>query len=35
MKNGKIADVKVSYPDDFSKQMLYYSKKYSYLPVEN
>jgi len=34
-KNGKITDIKVEYPTDFTKQMLYYSKKYSYLPVEN
>lgn len=29
---GKITDIKVQYPDDFSKQMLYYGSKYSYLP---
>ncbi len=31
MKNGEITDVEVEYPDDFSTQMLYYSKKYSFL----
>lgn len=34
-KNGKIVDVKVEYPDDFTKQMLYYAKHYSYLPFAN
>jgi dipeptidyl-peptidase-3 len=31
MQNGEITDVEVEYPDDFSTQMLYYSKKYSFL----
>ncbi len=31
IENGKIADVRVEYPDDFTEQMLYYSDKYSYL----
>lgn len=31
-KSGKITDVKVSYPDDFSKQMKDYGKTYSLLP---
>ncbi|NVO03252.1 MAG: dihydrofolate reductase [Bacteroidetes bacterium] len=35
MKDGKIIDVKVEYPDDFTKQMLYYAKKYSFLPTYN
>jgi dipeptidyl-peptidase III len=35
MKNGKIVDVTVSYPDDFTKQMLGYGEKYSFLPNEN
>jgi dipeptidyl-peptidase-3 len=35
MKEGKITDVKVEYPTSFMKQMLEYSKDYSYLPVEN
>ncbi|MDR3608975.1 MAG: dihydrofolate reductase [Ignavibacteriaceae bacterium] len=34
-KNGKITDIKVEYPEDFATQMLYYSKKYSYLPIDN
>ncbi len=34
-KNGDIVDVKISYVDDFSKQMLKYSKEYSYLPIQN
>jgi len=33
MKKDTIADVKISYPDDFAKQMLLYSKNYSFLPV--
>lgn len=35
MKNGKIVDVTVSYPDDFTKQMLEYGERYSFLPNEN
>jgi dipeptidyl-peptidase-3 len=34
-ENGAIKDITISYPDDYSKQMLEYSKKYSYLPVWN
>ncbi len=34
-ENGEIKDITISYPDDYSKQMLEYSKKYSYLPVWN
>jgi dipeptidyl-peptidase-3 len=34
-KDGEIIDVKVDYPTDFSKQMLEYSSKYSFLPVIN
>lgn len=34
-KDGKIVDIKVEYPDDFTKQMLDYSKKYSFLPIKN
>ncbi len=30
-ENGKIVDVKISYPDDYVKQMLYYGKAYSIL----
>ncbi|MFA6924030.1 MAG: dihydrofolate reductase [Bacteroidales bacterium] len=32
---GKITDVKVDYPEDFIKQMLFYSKNYSFLPTYN
>lgn len=35
IKDGKITDVKVEYPTNFMKQMLEYSKHYSYLPAEN
>ncbi|HEY6906690.1 MAG TPA: dihydrofolate reductase [Ignavibacteriaceae bacterium] len=35
MENGKIVDVKIEYPEDFTGQMLYYSKNYSYLPNQN
>lgn len=30
---GEITDIKVEYPDDFTKQMLEYGDKYSFLPV--
>ncbi|MGL1956823.1 MAG: dihydrofolate reductase [Colwellia sp.] len=33
--DGKIIDVTISYPDDFSKQMLEYGQKYSLLPYIN
>ncbi|MCB0522055.1 MAG: dihydrofolate reductase [Lewinellaceae bacterium] len=32
---GNITDIKVEYPDDFTKQMLEYAEQYSFLPVEN
>ena len=35
MKDGKIVDVKIEYPDNFTKQMLEYAKDYSFLPNEN
>lgn len=35
MKDGKITDVKIEYPDDFTKQMMYYGKEYSFLPAKN
>ena len=35
VKNGKIVDVEVTYPDDFTKQMLYYGEHYSFLPNLN
>ena len=34
-KNGKIIDVKIEYPNDYTRQMLEYSKKYSFLPIVN
>ena len=34
VKDGdQIKDVKISYPDDFTRQMLDYSKNYSFLPA--
>ena len=35
MKDGKISDVKIEYPNNFTNQMLEYSKNYSFLPTEN
>ncbi|NVN96046.1 MAG: dihydrofolate reductase [Bacteroidetes bacterium] len=35
MKDGKIIDIKVEYPDDYTKQMMEYGKKYSFLPLMN
>ena len=35
MKEGKIVDVKVEYPTNFTNQMLDYSKNYSFLPAIN
>jgi len=35
MKDGKIVDVKVEYPKDFTQQMLDYAKNYSFLPTIN
>ena len=32
---GEITDVKVTYPDDFTEQMLDYAKRYSFLPDNN
>ncbi len=34
-KDGKIMNVKISYPDDFTKQMMGFSKNYSFLPNFN
>jgi dipeptidyl-peptidase-3 len=34
-ESGKIIDVSISYPNDFSKQMLEYGEKYSLLPYVN
>ena len=33
--DGNITDVKLSYPEDFVKQMLMYGEKHSFLPDEN
>lgn len=30
-----ISDITITYPEDFAGQMLYYSRKYSFLPVRN
>lgn len=35
MKGNEIIDIKVEYPNDFTKQMMEYSKNYSYLPDVN
>lgn len=35
MQGDKIIDVKIEYPDNFLKQVLYYSKEYSFLPDIN
>lgn len=35
MQDGKIIDVRVSYPDNYTKQMMDYAEKYSFLPVIN
>ena len=32
---GEITDIVVTYPKTFTEQMLYYSKNYSFLPLEN
>ncbi len=34
-ESGKITDIKVTYPDDFTGQMLDYAKRYSFLPANN
>jgi len=34
-ENDQIIDVKVEYPDDYTKQMIEYNEKYSYLPTYN
>ncbi len=34
-EDGKISDVKIEYPDDFTKEMLYYAENYSFLPNNN
>ncbi len=32
---GEITEIKVTYPDDFTEQMLDYAKRYSFLPDDN
>ena len=34
-RDGEVVDVKVTYPADYVKQMMHYSKEYSYLPNRN
>ena len=34
-RDGKVVDVKISYPANYVEQMLDYSKNYSYLPNVN
>jgi len=35
IENDQIIDVKVEYPDDYTKQMIEYGEKYSFLPINN
>ncbi len=35
MENDKIVDIKVEYPDNYTKQMLKYGEEYSFLPTYN
>lgn len=35
MQGDKITDVSIEYPEDYTEQMLFYSKNYSFLPVYN
>ena len=35
IENDEIIDVKVEYPEDYTKQMIQYGEKYSYLPIKN
>ncbi len=35
MKDNKIVDITISYPGNYTEQMMYYSKKYSFLPSYN
>ncbi len=34
-KNGEIIDIQLHYAKDYASQMLQYSRKYSFLPIEN
>lgn len=33
MSGNELSDITISYPEDFTEQMLYYSKNFSFLPV--
>jgi dipeptidyl-peptidase III len=33
MKDNELSDITISYPEDFTAQMLYYSKNFSFLPA--
>jgi dipeptidyl-peptidase-3 len=33
-ENGEITDIKVTYPADFTEQMLRYGREFSFLPVQ-
>lgn len=35
MKGDKVVDAQIEYPQDFTEQMMYYAKNYSFLPVKN
>lgn len=35
IEEGKIVDIKIEYPDNYTEQMLYYSEYYSFLPSIN
>ncbi len=35
MQDGKITDVNIEYPEDFTQQMLHYAETYSFLPTYN
>ncbi len=35
MENNEIVDIKVEYPDDYTKQMIKYGEEYSFLPTLN
>jgi hypothetical protein len=35
MKGDQITDVKVTYPDNFTNQMIEFGDKYSFLGLEN
>lgn len=35
MSGDNITDVRIEYPDDFARQQLEYSERYSFLPVDN